>query len=98
MLLALEKAGLAGKIKFVGFDASEKLVAALKADKIQGLVIQNPFEMGYLGVKTMVQKLRGGIVQPLIDTGSTFVQKENLSDPAVKTLLLPDLSTWLGGS
>ncbi len=98
MLLALEKAGLTGKIKFVGFDASEKLVAALKADKIHGLVIQNPFEMGYLGVKTMVQKLRGGSVQALIDTGSTFVQKENLSDPAVKALLLPDLSQWLGGS
>ena len=98
MLLALEKSGLAGKLKFIGFDASEKLVAALKADEIHGLLIQNPFQMGYLGVKSMVQKLRGGTVQPLIDTGSTFVQKENLSDPAVKELLLPDLSKWLGGN
>ena len=98
MLLALEKAGLAGKVKFVGFDASEKLVAALKADKIHGLVIQNPFQMGYLGVKTMVQRLRGEKVQPLIDTGSTFVQKDNLSDPTMKASVLPDLSPWLSGS
>lgn len=96
MLLALEKAGLAGQIKFVGFDASEKLVAALTADKIHGLVIQNPFQMGYLGVTTIVQGLRGKAVQPLIDTGSTLVQKENLSDPTVKALLLPDLSSWIG--
>jgi ribose transport system substrate-binding protein len=97
MLLALEKAGLAGKIKFVGFDASEKLVAALKADKIHGLVIQNPFQMGYLGVKTLVQRLRGEPMPSLIDTGSTFVQKDNLSDTNVQALLLPDLSQWLGG-
>lgn len=97
MLLALEKAGLAGKITFIGFDASEKLVAALKADKLNGLVIQNPFEMGYLGVKTMVQRLRGEKVQALIDTGSTFVQRETLEDPNVKALLLPNLSEWLGG-
>jgi ribose transport system substrate-binding protein len=98
MLLALEKAGLAGKIKFVGFDASEKLIAALKADKISGLVIQNPFAMGYLGVKSLVQRLRGEQVRPLVDTGSTFVQKDNLSDPEVKPLVLPDLSPWLGGN
>jgi len=34
----------------------------------------------------------------LIDTGSTFVQKDNLADPNVKSLILPDLSPWLGGS
>ncbi len=96
MLLALEKAGLAGKIKFVGFDASEKLVAALKAGKINGLVVQNPFQMGYLGVKTMVQKLRGQAVSAAIDTGSTFVEKSNLEEPPVKALLLPNLSEWLG--
>ncbi len=98
MLLALEKAGLAGKIKFVGFDASEKLIAALRAEKIDGLVIQNPFQMGYLGVKNLVQRLRGGQVPASIDTGSTFVQKDNLADPNIKSLILPDLSKWLGGS
>jgi len=96
MLLALEKSGLVGRIKFVGFDASEKLVAALKSDKINGLIIQNPFQMGYLGVKSMVEKLRGAKVPASIDTGSTFVEKVNLEEPNVKALLLPNLSEWLG--
>lgn len=97
MLLALEKAGLAGKIKFVGFDASEKLIAALRAEKLHGLVIQNPFQMGYLGVKTLVAALRGERPSALIDTGSTFVERANLDEPRVKELILPDLTTWLGG-
>ena len=42
MLRALEDAGRAGKVKFVGFDASEKLVEALGQGKIDGLVVQNP--------------------------------------------------------
>lgn len=96
MLLALEKAGLAGKVKFVGFDASEKLIAALRTDKLHGLVIQNPFQMGYLGVKTLVQALRGERPSAVIDTGSTFVEKTNLDEPRVKELIVPDLSPWLG--
>ena len=60
MLLALRDAGLAGgKVKFVGFDSGETLNAGLMAGDIQGLVVQNPMRMGYLGVKTMVAVLRG---------------------------------------
>ena len=54
MLRALQDAGLAGSVIFIGFDSSEKLVRALENDQIHGLVLQNPFQMGYLGVKTMV--------------------------------------------
>ena len=97
MLLALDKASLAGKIKFVGFDASEKLLTAVRADKISGLVIQNPFQMGYLGVKTIVEHLQGKSVPPLVDTGCTFVQRADLDDPNVKSRILPDLSPWLSG-
>src|SRR5262245_30433064 len=53
MLLALEKTGIAGKVKFVGFDSSAKLVEGLKQGHIHGLVLQNPFKMGYLAVATM---------------------------------------------
>jgi ribose transport system substrate-binding protein len=59
MLRVLQEAKLAGKVRFVGFDASEKLVEALKAGEIDGLVLQNPYKMGYLGVKTMIQSLKG---------------------------------------
>ena len=59
MLLALQERALAGKVKFIGFDASSKLVEALQAGQIDGLVVQNPFKMGYEGVKAAVTALEG---------------------------------------
>ncbi|MEZ4310477.1 MAG: substrate-binding domain-containing protein [Polyangiaceae bacterium] len=96
MLLALEKAGLAGKVKFVGFDASDKLVDALSAGKIDGLVLQNPFRMGELAVQTMTKHLRGEKVERRIDTGARVIDKDNMAEPEVKELLKPDLKKWLG--
>ncbi len=96
MLLALRKSNLGKKMKFVGFDSSEKLVGALKEGDIDGLVVQNPFNMGYLAVKTMAAHLRGKKVEKRIDTGARLVTKENLEDPAVKEVLQPDLKKWLG--
>ena len=96
MLVALRKAGRAGKTKFVGFDASPELVKALRADEIHGLVLQNPVKMGYLGVQTIVEHLRGGQVEPKIDTGAVLVTKENMDQPEMQLLHTPDLSEFLG--
>jgi ribose transport system substrate-binding protein len=96
MLLALRKAGLQGKTRFVGFDASDKLVDAVRSGDIDGLVVQRPFEMGYLAVKTIVAHIHGQGVEKRIDTGSTLVTKENLDTPEVRALVKPDLKTWLG--
>jgi ribose transport system substrate-binding protein len=96
MLLALRKGGLAGKVHFVGFDASDKLVQAVRTSEIDALVVQRPFEMGYLAVKTMVAHLKGQPVAKRIDTGSTLVTKDNLDVPDIKALVSPDLKTWLG--
>lgn len=96
MLLALKKSNLNKKMKFVGFDSSEKLIGALKDGDIDGLVVQNPFNMGYLAVKTMADHLRGKKVEKRIDTGARLVTKENLEDPAVKEVISPDLKKWLG--
>lgn len=96
MLLALDKLGLAGKVKLVGFDASEKLVAGLRDGKIDALVLQNPFHMGYLAVKTMVAVLRDEKVERTIDTGARLVDKANMDEPEVKQLLSPNLAEWLG--
>jgi ribose transport system substrate-binding protein len=95
MLLALEKAGIAGKVKFVGFDSSAKLVAGLKQGHLHGLVLQNPFKMGYLAVRTLSRHLKGEKVEPRIDTGATLVTQENLGQPEIQELVLPDLKKWL---
>jgi ribose transport system substrate-binding protein len=96
MLLALRKTGLAGKTRFYGFDASDKLIAAVRSGEIDGLVVQRPFDMGYLAVKTIVAHIHGQGVEHRIDTGSTLVTKENLDSPEIQALVKPDLKTWLG--
>jgi ribose transport system substrate-binding protein len=96
MLLALRKAGLAGKVHLIGFDASAKLTEALGGGDIDALVVQDPFRIGELAVKTMAQVLRGEAVEKRIDTGATLVTKAKLGDPAIQALLHPDLKKWLG--
>ncbi len=90
MLRALQGAKLAGKVKFAGFDSSEKIVAALKAGELHGTVLQNPVRMGYLGVKTAVEHLRGVKVERRIDTGAALVSPENMDQPAFMALLHPE--------
>src|SRR3954470_15929912 len=96
MLLALRDAGLAGgKVKFVAFDSGETLNAGLKAGDIQGMVVQNPLRMGYLGVKTMVATLQGKKVEPVIDTGVGFVTKANFDSPEMAEIVNPPLEKYL---
>ncbi len=95
MLRALQDGGFAGSVRFIGFDSSTKLVEALAQGQIDGLVLQNPVRMGYLGVKTMVAHLKGKPVERRVDTGVTLVTRENMNEPQVKELLEPDLSRWL---
>ncbi|WP_437998343.1 substrate-binding domain-containing protein [Sorangium sp. So ce185] len=96
MLQALRKTGAADKVKFVGFDASEKLLGALREGDVEALVVQNPFYMGYVAVKTMAAHLRGEPVEKRIDTGARVVTKQDLDDPAVQEIVRPDLARWLG--
>jgi ribose transport system substrate-binding protein len=95
MLRALQDAGLAGKVKFVGFDSSEMLVKALAEGQIHGLVLQDPMNMGYVGVKTLVAHLKGENVDKRIDTGSLVATAENMSEPQAAGLLRPDYDRWL---
>jgi ribose transport system substrate-binding protein len=90
MLRALQSAKLAGKVKFVGFDTSERIVAALKSGELHGTVLQNPIKMGYLSVKTMVEHLRGGQVEKRVDTGVALATPENMEDAEMKALLRPE--------
>lgn len=92
VLRALQESGLAGKVKFVGFDSSPKLVQALRDGHLHGLILQNPVKMGYLGVTRMVQHLRGQTIPDRVDTGVTLVTKETMDTPENKALLSPDLS------
>ncbi len=98
MLLALQDMAKAGKVHFVGFDASQILIDAMKAKQVDALAVQDPMRMGYLGVKTMVAHLRHERVDRLIDTGVTLVTPENLEVPAVKAIINPPIDKYLTGT
>ena len=71
MLLALQEAGITGEeVKFVGFDTNQKLLENLRTGSINGLMVQDPFAIGYLGVKTLVDALQGNLVAPRAITHS----------------------------
>jgi ribose transport system substrate-binding protein len=95
MLRVLEDNGWAGKVKFVGFDASDTLAKGLADAHIDGLVLQDPVNMGYLGVKTMVSHIHGQPVDKRVDTGVRLISREHMNDADAKELLHPDLSRWL---
>ncbi|HSE24149.1 MAG TPA: substrate-binding domain-containing protein [Pyrinomonadaceae bacterium] len=95
MLSALQDIGKAGKVQFVGFDNSQLFIDAMRADQLHGVVVQNPFNMGYLGVKTIVDHLQGKPVEKKVDTGVMLVMKENLDSPEVQSLLHPPLDQYL---
>src|SRR5215813_11714873 len=95
MLLALQDINKAGKVSFVGFDASQTFIDAMRAGQLHGIVVQNPFNMGYLGVRTMVDHLQSKEVARKIDTGVMLVTKENLESPEIQALLHPPLDQYL---
>ena len=92
MLRALQASGKAGKIAFVAFDASPKLVQGLKAGEIDALVLQDPVKMGELGLRKLVAALEGRAVPERVDTGVVAVTKETMGEAAHARLLTPDLS------
>jgi ribose transport system substrate-binding protein len=89
MLLALRQNNLTGKAKFVGFDASDPLVDALKKGEIQALVAQNPTKMGYEAVKTLIAHIHGEKVPPSVDSGVALITPENVGTPEIQELLKP---------
>lgn len=89
MLLALQAGKRAGKVRFVGFDSSPRLVEALEAGDLHGLVLQDPFAMGELGVRTLVDVLRGTEVAVRKPTRLALATAENLDTDAIKGLLAP---------
>jgi ribose transport system substrate-binding protein len=96
-LRALEVLNLAGKVKLIGFDSSEILIQALAAGKLHGLVLQDPFGMGYQSVIRASDYLQGKPI-PRERNKSTELKvatRENMNEPAVKALYSRDLGPYL---
>ena len=96
--LALKSRGLSGKVKCVGFDASDSLIEDLKGGTLDALVVQDPFKMGFESVKTLVDKLNGTTPPKRIDLPARVVTKADLDKPEIHELLYPDVKKYLGSS
>ena len=87
MLLAMRQSNIAGKKIFVGFDASPPLLEGLRGGQINALVVQNPYKMGYEGVKTLVRHLNGEEIPLETDTGVKLVTTDNIESPDIQEFL-----------
>jgi ribose transport system substrate-binding protein len=84
---AIRQRDLSGKVLLVGFDATPDLVNNVGEGAIDSLVLQNPFKMGYEGVKTIVDKLNGKSPEKRIDTGVKLLTRENMNSPEMQQLI-----------
>jgi len=79
-------------IKLIGFDSDDKLVKFLSDGVIAGLVVQDPYRMGYDGIKTALAASKGETVETFVDTGANLVTKANMKEPKIDALLNPKLN------
>ena len=86
---AIAENKLGDKIKVIGFDSDDKTVGFLKEGVIAGLVVQDPYRMGYDGVKTALAVSKGEKVEEFVDTGANLVTQANMADPKIDALLNP---------
>jgi ribose transport system substrate-binding protein len=86
---AIKALGLAGKVKVVGFDNSIEEIQFLEEGVCHGIIIQKPFNMGYLGVEQAVKILDGKQAEKNLDSGSKMITKDNMYEEENQRLLYP---------
>lgn len=86
---AIKDMGLKGKVKMVGFDNSVEEIQLLEEGIFEGIIIQKPFNMGYLGVEQAIQILKGKSVEKKLDSGSKLITRENMYEEENQRLLYP---------
>ncbi|RUS43546.1 substrate-binding domain-containing protein [Cohnella sp. AR92] len=86
---AIKEMGRQGQVKLIGFDSSVNEIKLLEEEAMQATVIQKPFQMGYLSIKTAVEAFQDKKVPKVIDTGSLVITKQNMYDEENQKLLFP---------
>lgn len=81
--------GLAGKVKFVGFDSGEHIAQGLKSGTLYATVLQDPVQMGYDAVRVAYEHLQGKEVPRRVEVPETLATRENLDEPRIQALLYP---------
>jgi ribose transport system substrate-binding protein len=77
------------KVSLGGFDSDKVLISELKSGRVDFLLIQNPYMMGYGGVCYGLLAALGVQVPYFLNTGDTIVTTANMDQPAMAGLLDP---------
>ena len=86
LLQAKDELGLE-ELKVIGFDGSKKLITALEDGKIDGLILQNPFGMGYATVVAAARAILGDANDASVDSSYVWITKDNLEDESIQNML-----------
>lgn len=86
---AVRDMGLTEQIQMVGFDSSIEQIQYLEAGIFQAIVIQKPFNMGYLGVEQAMNVITNREVEHEVDSGSKLITIENMYEEENQRLLYP---------
>jgi ribose transport system substrate-binding protein len=87
---AVSQLGLGSNIVVVGFNSDEDELNYIRTGVLDGTVVQNPYIMGYVGVRYVHKVIQHSTVPVELNTGSTFVTQANMNDDYVQLLLYPD--------
>ena len=74
-------------IEIVGFDANENQVKALKEGNAEGLILQNPYGMGYATVVACIRSIMNEGNEAVVDAGFTWVDADNIEDEVIQSIL-----------
>lgn len=77
---ALDQAKKAGSVKLIGFDLDPVSFKMVQDGKIDALVVQDPYKMGYDGMNLVLTKLTGGEVPNHIGLGTKLLTKDNAAE------------------
>ena len=86
---AVEELGLQDDITIAGLDSSLEIIHALEKDVLHAIVIQQPFNMGYISVENAIKEYKGEKVPKRIDTGHKLITKPTLNLLENQKLLYP---------
>ena len=87
MLLAAAEKLEMDDLKIVGFDTGKEQMKALEEDRLVGLIVQNPFGMGYAAVVAGARAVLMQANEAAVDSGYTWVTKDNMEKASIQKML-----------
>lgn len=86
---AIDELGVGNKVQLVGFDYFEGADNYLSSGVLDAVIAQNPYNMGYLGVRYAKKLVTGEAVASSVDTGATLITPDNMNDEDIRFLVNP---------